>query len=516
MIMPHPDFTPDNLHTPNKVIAANLAGALLTTPRRPAPNSAKKRRQMSHLSRPTATPGHGAKMSMIFRDATTSLQGSTLPPCRPSSNIKAPRLPLSQARSVKFGSTYHHDTVVSSRLGSPSKRNSGIGEFCELEWASSDVSRYRASGGGPPSPTPKPLFKADRTTFGASSNKNLGAATRDDGMCLEDTLRVSSTSLPRQIEEGGKGPVSHGFATPIPPTPNFLKNPKEVKYPILENLQSLPSSSNGSNLGSDSDDLHSTHGVPLILPMSHPDVKEASRCHIDTWLNGIMEATTIGLSRSPKPFYGTDNLLIIDSPFSRNIAPNVACPTSPTQPRGSPLELTQGWQSPSRVFSNKENISPSKCSSPTPPTAQSFQTRTPSRFRQTSTQPTLQDTKALHSAHPLTPQGHLNPSPQRKRARVKGYATASKDFTVHEDQIAEALAQLSPAVERHRKGRGPKRERCMSYWDQDILQPSSQCMPTDIDDDDDGERGGSSLGESKQTVELTTEKAGSASFKFKA
>lgn len=71
--------------------------------------------------------------------------------------------------------------------------------------------------------------------------------------------------------------------------------------------------------------------------------------------------------------------------------------------------------------------------------------------------------------------------------------TASNDFTIHEDQIAEALAQLSPDVERHRKGRGPKRERCLSYWDQDILQPSSQCMPTDMDDDD-GERG-SRLGE---------------------
>ena len=29
---------------------------------------------------------------------------------------------------------------------------------------------------------------------------------------------------------------------------------------------------------------------------------------------------------------------------------------------------------------------------------------------------------------------------------------------------------LSPEVEKHRKGKGPKRERCASYWDEDILR----------------------------------------------
>lgn len=29
--------------------------------------------------------------------------------------------------------------------------------------------------------------------------------------------------------------------------------------------------------------------------------------------------------------------------------------------------------------------------------------------------------------------------------------------------------QLRPEVEKHRKGKGPKRERCVSYWDEDII-----------------------------------------------
>lgn len=502
MTMPYSTFIPDKIHNSNQAVAANLATALPATPTRPAPNSAKKR-QMSDLSRPTATPGHGAKMSMIFRDAATSLQSSTLPPCQPSSNIKRPRLPLLQARSVKFGSIYHDDTMASSDLGSHSKVNSYLKESCELEWASSDISGYRASGAGPHSPTPTPLIKAGRTTFGTPTNQCLDAATRDDSMCFDDTLRVSSASSLRQIEEGGKEPINSGLATPIAPTPNFLENPKEAKYPTLEDWRSLQSSSDASNLGSDSNDLHSTHGVPLILPFSHPDAKEASRSHIDTWLNGIMEATTMDVSRSPKQLHGTKNFLMIDS-LSRSIAPNVS---SPTRPQVSPTELKQGWQSRSGAVSNKENISPSKCSSsPTAPPAQYFQTSTPSRFRQTSTQPTLQEIKPLHCAHPLTPQGHLNLSPQRQRARVDGFVTsraememptARRDFTIHEDQLAEALAQLTPDVERHRRGRGPKRERCLSYWDQDILQPSSQCVPTDVDGD--GERGRCCVNQNRQS-----------------
>ena len=92
----------------------------------------------------------------------------------------------------------------------------------------------------------------------------------------------------------------------------------------------------------------------------------------------------------------------------------------------------------------------------------------------------LQHRDALHSAHSLTSQGHPSLPPKRKKARIDDIApsragtdmpTARRDFTILEDQLSEALAQLSPDVERHRKGRGPKRERCMSYWDNDILQP---------------------------------------------
>lgn len=504
--------TPDNLHNLNEVFAANLATTFPATPKRPTPNSAKKRRQMPVLSRPTASPGHGVKMSMMFHDAAASLQGSRLPTYQLSSSIKRSRLPLSQNGSIKFGSTCQDDNMLLSGLGSPSKTSQYLEESCKPDWA--ETSRHRASGLGQNYPTSKPVTKAGPATIGTLTNQRLGAAT----------LRIGRASLPLQIDEEDKEPNNNGLLMPAAPTPGSVEDPEELKYPILESWRSPWPSSNASIIGSDSDDVHSTHGVPFVMPFPHSDAKDAPRSDIDTWLNRIVEATTFGTLTPPKQCHGTEDLRMIDAPISRSIAPNVS---SPVRPRVFLPKLRQGLQSVSGASSNKENISPSKCSSsPTRPPAQYLQSRIPSRFRQTTTHQSLQHTKGLHFDQPVTPQGHFSLPPKSKRARVKGNSTsgtktemlnARRDFTVHEDQLAEALAQLSPDVERHRKGRGPKRERCMSYWDEDILQ-------VDDDDDDHGEamvKGKQVLGESKQVVELTTERpfvkvAEFASFEFKA
>lgn len=479
--MSSPMIASETLHDLNESIVANLA----TTPKRPMPNSAKKRKQMPDLSRSVATPGHGAKMSMIFRDAGTSLQGSRLPMYQPSSNIKRARLPVSQARSIKFGNTCQDDTTISSTLRSPSKISQYFGESCEPEWASMEVSHHWASAVGPYSPRQTPLTETSRATLGT-----LGATTDIDEACLDDTPSVSSAFMPSPIEDEGKEPISSGFVTPVAPSPNFVENPKNVKYPILENLRSLRSSSNASNLGSDSGDLNSDHGVPIELPFHRSDAEEAPRSQIDTWLEGIMNATIPGFSRSPKRFEGTGDQLVDELPFARVITSKRS---SPIRPQLSPSNLKQDFQSPSGRSSDKENISPFKVSSsPTPPPGQPH-INSPARIYQTSTQPTLPTTKTLRFARPLISEGLLSLPPKRKRARVarvassgaeKEILTARKDFTIREDQLAEALTQLSPDVERHRKGTGPRRARCMSYWDEDILQPSSQCVPMDVDNDD--------------------------------
>ena len=459
--MSSPTNTQDKSHSPSQSATANpaITQKIPTTPKRPAPNSAKKRRQMPDLSRLAATPGHGAKMSMIFRDAANSLQGRGIPPNHGQSNIKKSRLPISQARGTKFGS-------------------------------SCDDEIHRLSRVGPHYSTPTHLPEADLATRGTTTDQSLGAATDVGGMCLDDTLRVRGVSPSSHIEEEGREPISSGFATPTASIPNFAEDPEEVIYPILEHWRSLRSHSNASSFGSDNDDIHSTHGVPLILPFPCSYAEKTLRSDIDTWLNGVAEAAPSGLSSSQKQFYDSRDLFITDAPFSQSIASNLS---SPIKDRATPSKLKQDMQSRSRASSDKENISPSKYpSSPTRPLAQNLRARTPSRFCQTNTQATIPPIKPLHFTHSSTPKGHLSLPPQRKRARVDETAssrggaempTPRRDFTIHEDQVAGALTQLSPDVERHRKGRGPRRERCASYWDEDILRPGLQSVPMDVDDD---------------------------------
>ncbi|KAL8695557.1 MAG: hypothetical protein Q9224_003357 [Gallowayella concinna] len=77
--------------------------------------------------------------------------------------------------------------------------------------------------------------------------------------------------------------------------------------------------------------------------------------------------------------------------------------------------------------------------------------------------------------HPLTPRPGFNSPPKRKILRLSPTKDGSpttlnnQDFDIYEDESSEEMVNLSPIVEKYRKGRGPKRERCVSYWDEDIL-----------------------------------------------
>lgn len=62
------------------------------------------------------------------------------------------------------------------------------------------------------------------------------------------------------------------------------------------------------------------------------------------------------------------------------------------------------------------------------------------------------------------------------------------------------MKALTPDVERYRKGRGPKRERCGSYWDEDIL------LRADVGEEAEEREGGNVLCESANSRELIKEK----------
>ena len=506
-------MTLDRIQPQNDFIAANLAAAIPTTPGRPTPNSAKKRRPIPHLTRPAATPGHRAKMSVIFRDAAISLQGNQSPTRRLSSNTKRFRNPLSQARSIHIDNPCQKNMMNSSGFGSPCKI-SRCSESSPKSNFGSLVRRHQASG-GQRHPTPTPLPKLHGATFMTFTGHSRDVDPDFDAICSADPLKVNSASSSSQIDEEGKEPISSGFETPIAPTPRFIESSNDVNYPVLENWRSLRSSFHASCLGSDDEDLHSTHGVPLILPFHPPSAEEAQRSHIDTWLNEVVEATAFGLSNPPTEFDGTEDLVMNDAPPQ-----SIALETrSPIQSQASPSLLGQKMQSDSRASSDKENVSPSENSSsdtrPSVPHLPHLQTSALSKSCQNKPHPVLPFTKALRFAPPVTPQANFRVPPRRKRARVdkidstreeKELLSPRTNFTIREDQLTGALAQLSPDVERHRKGRGPKRERCMSYWDEDIIPPASPCVAIDVGNNSKMPgKAQQEFGESRQTVPSTKE-----------
>ncbi len=102
------------------------------------------------------------------------------------------------------------------------------------------------------------------------------------------------------------------------------------------------------------------------------------------------------------------------------------------------------------------------------------------------------------SARPLIPRGCLTNPPKRKKARLspirKSQVDRDQDFIIYEDETSENHVELSPSVERFRKGRRPPRERSGSYWDRDIL-PGLKDRSRDMEEMGDEKDGRQVLGD---------------------
>ena len=442
--------TPSKPYVPNESLAANLATLTKIPQKAAASNSAKKRRHVPDLSRSVASPGHGAKMSNIFRDASTTLQALSSPPSQHSPNIKRSRLPLSQARNTRFG-------------------------------------------------------------------------------CAS---RVNDERLPPVFDETEREePISSGFVTPSK-YPNPLTEPsEEIHYPSLEAWRSPPSLSIaavGSSLGSDDQYTHSnpdTVGIDLPLRLN-PDAQGA---RISSWLDGIPEPTE---NEAPSDFQHDINRLKVAIAQKTCLSPVATSYKWSQKPRTAPS--TKPFRSPgalSRTSSDKENTSPVKTSPSPTPTSRipQYTANTPSRFSTTISQTPPGLTGTRRFVHPLSPKGHLSLPAKRKRARLDDNVVnnsnaapkAGKDFTIHDDDLVQALAGLSPLVERHRKGRGPKRERCGSYFDEDFMRDVSPGAYRDKTNNKSimVKKGTKVLSESNQSADLTNskpfvEEAGTAAFNF--
>lgn len=392
---------------------------------------------------------------MIFQDAAVTLQDIRSPLCGASSNIQRSRIPVSQARTTRFGSTgrestagvTNHNTLALTHKDS----DSSIGHV---------QNRRLDQQPRPPTRT----ASADLINQGLLEDYQVQLPALNKLSSSSPMSTTASVSLQNRGKDKSKEPISSGFATPSALYSQPAETPEEVSYPEFRPWQ-LPWSS--SIPGADGGNYIPSRGVSLALPPSSPHTEENHGTSIEKWLNDVqtlIDAEDGDLRIVQQQTTGMYHLAV-DS----HAATSVTMAVEPSKQReGFAIPLPkQRLPEPSSTSSDKENVSPPR-STPLPsrPPFQ-YLAETPSRFRSHRVETANSARNPLHFDHLQTPQGQFNEPPKRKKARVcrdarPGPRKMGRDFTIHDDQIADALAQLSPDVELRRKGRRPKRVRCLS------------------------------------------------------
>ena len=417
----------------NKAFVEDDAREVPSVSRRQSANSARKRRHGPDLSRLLASPSPGDKISMMFQDSALHVQSKRSPLTTATPNTGRSRIPLAQARHTRFGQ-------------SP-----------------------RTPEGSPYSYKTPPKLPV----------KSLS----NEFSILEPSDEIA-------ISEVGCEPTSSGYVTRM-----ASPNAHDSVYPTLPQISSTEPSSGDEE------------GVRMIMPISHVEAEEAQQTGIRIWLDSLKQ------------------------PGEPKAASHTEIREGDTSCHHMPQQYDNQADSPSNTSSNKENISPPKSPSPIRPPITYLTANPPSRFRNLNTQlPTCspahnsQTPSSLPDSKPR--KGHFSFPARRKRpfpAQVPILVQApqssssstngddspppSQVFTIHQDtdclpnpqssthksttprdftiqnesHLATALAQLSPTVELRRKGRAhrgrtrkqERKQRCASYWDDDVLEPGS-------------------------------------------
>ncbi|MCJ1226140.1 hypothetical protein MMC12_002789 [Toensbergia leucococca] len=401
-------------------------------------------------------------MATIFHDAAGSLQELQTPLRRPSSNTKRFRMPSSQAQCLRFGSI-NHDVI----------RN-----FLEAE-------------------IPPELEPDTQTSFNQAKivcNQRLPSLLSN----------CDTTPKLQLLDSFDKDVLKRGLVTPVLGDEGLGSTAKDQACSTMDKTLLERKANITPSLGSDDAECHSTHGVPFLIPISVSEEDNPHKANINAWLDEVFVAS---------PEVASMSALTIVEEHSRKtpLAPPSFSLRSPEKVGLSISKNTASSTYPkSQTSSNKENIQPSKlplASSmagvqySTPISSKTrFSRTTPSRSSSATPNlsampPLITSPRALGSAsrfhHPETPRGHLTRPAKCKKPRVNGgkecvsvnpaMAHRSSSFTIHNDE-ADDSPTLSPNVERHRKGRGPKRGRCPSYFDRDVLgdnSPSAKMLAED-------------------------------------
>ena len=216
--------------------------------RRITPNSSKKRAPSSALSRSVTTASHASKISAIFRDAAIPLQEVATPSKTWSPNTVRTRIPLPHARNIHFGTFYSERVRDEARGRSP--------------WTAELPLRLKSS-------------------ISTTPVSYRGAPT------------------PSEISHGTRFPTPLPFRDPSPcPQPGSAHaiGSQKVTYPSPDRWASPRSPSQSATYDS-SDDCHSSHGVPLVLPVHASQPSASPKSSVHAWLDRVPASSTASYSQ---------------------------------------------------------------------------------------------------------------------------------------------------------------------------------------------------------------------------
>ena len=301
---------------------------------------------------------------------------------------------------------------------------------------------------------------------------------------LQEDIEPASLTPSQQAMESptstrtpGREPVFHALSTPARPQSQ------------AEDIQAISPTCYTSSI--EEDDHHSSHGVPLVIPIRKKKMERIDETKVDLWLEDVfMLSPHIQKPEfKPQPRAGTETS--IESDF--NVADRYVSPKRRTPFANSSYFKNEN----SRVVSNKENVPPMKPAIswneiPSPfsekgtPKYLSLPPRRLARSPDSSLSPpktpgysNLPASKSTYrSPHPFF---HLTPKCQQARTSPSSLPPVPNNTPVDKSALeiqedSDELVELSPVVECHRKGQGPKRDRCLSYYDWDILLSQESAM----------------------------------------
>ena len=448
-------------------LSASSFPTVLSTPRRPRANSGAKRRQLApKLDRPHSSPSHRNRVAGIFSDAADHIRRMSLPRPKPWSRK------VSIASSVSLG-------------------RRAAGSFQETKEPIHEDERCGLLG-----PT--------RTHGSDSSGESIHLPEPMAGEGGDGDMDFTRTAH-RAPQALGREPVSSGFTSPVgriralSPAIITPRSPTPGPLRVVNNIE------DDCNI---EDEIHSTHGVPLVLPVRsvpQPPPTPAERVHanVSAWLDQVLVDTPhsshnltaphcslgAGLNcpsvRVPPPQSGSNK---------ENIRPNAAASDASDPQPGLPPQIPPATDEKLPLLSSPPIRLPRR--EPLKEIAEPASSPLLSRLRPSPMSPKLR----LPS---LSPGGLMSIAPRRKRPRPASSPDGEREDACRasmgcirgtlgprlsevasllppgdggdggetEEKGDEKLPLLSGSIEMCRKGKAPSPNRRPSYWDRDILEP---------------------------------------------